>query len=128
VPGQGPAWFVRITNVSNVYIPGPVLIAFTSLPPGVGPAPVNGPGAVGDLFVAGSLTGLAPGQSATAMVSFTGPPALLSRGVVAEVLAELPPPPLHAGPTIAPGAHADSALPPSPFALDPVFAGPAAAP
>jgi hypothetical protein len=127
VPGQGPAWAVRVTNVSNVDVPGPVLIAFADLPPVVRPGPVNAPPAAGGLFVAGSVAGLAPGQSATAMVTCTGSAALLSRGVVAEALAELPLPP-HMGPTVTPGAHAGSALPSSPFVLDPLFAGPAAAP
>jgi hypothetical protein len=118
VPDQGSAWIVRVTNVSNVPLPGPVLIAFANLPPVVGLGPTNSTPAADNLFVAGSVTGLAPGQSAMAIVSFTGPPSPLSRGVVAEVLAELPPP--HVGPTIAPVAPA---LPSSPFALDPLFAG-----
>jgi hypothetical protein len=102
VPGPGPAWLVRITNVSNVSVPGPVLIAFTNLPRGVGTASVNGAIAADNSFVVGSVTGLAPGQSATAIISFTGPPTLLSHGVVAEVLAELPQ---------------------SAFSVDPLFAG-----
>jgi hypothetical protein len=119
VPGQGAAWFVRITNVSNMDVPGPVLIAFTSLPQGVGPAPVNRPTAAGDLFVVGSVTGLVPGQSGTALVSFVSPP-LLPPGVVAEVLAELPQP--HVGPTIAPATLAGALPPSSPSVLDPLFA------
>jgi hypothetical protein len=87
VSGQAPARFVRVTNVSNVDIPGPVLIAFANGPSGAGPALVNGLTGAGGLLVAGSVAGLAPGQSATATVSFTGPPSLLSPGVVAEVLA-----------------------------------------
>jgi hypothetical protein len=123
VPVQNPAWVVRITNVSTVDIPGPVLIAFTSFPQGVGPAPVNAPTAAGDLFVTGSVTGLAPGQSATAIVSFTGPPSPLSHGVVAEILAELPQPPPRVGPAIAPATLAGAVPPSSPFVLDPLFAG-----
>jgi hypothetical protein len=119
---------ITITSVSHVSIPGPLLIVFTSLPRGVALASVNGYTPAGDPFEVASLTGLAPGQSVTATVSFTGPPALLSRGVDAEVLAELLPPPLHSRPTIAPEAHADSALPSSPFVLDPLFAGAPAAP
>jgi hypothetical protein len=126
VPGQGQNWFVRVTNISNEPIPGPVLIAFATLPPVVGPGPANGTTAANDLFVVGGVPGLAAGESATAIVSFTGPPSLLSRGVVVEALAELPPP--HVGPAAAPATLAGAVPPSSPLALDSLFAGPAAAP
>src|SRR5262249_38060259 len=57
VPGQGAAWSFRITNVSNAYIPGPVLIVFTSLPQGVRLASGDGYTVAGDLFVAPNQTG-----------------------------------------------------------------------
>jgi hypothetical protein len=85
--GQATAWTVTITNVSNVYIPGPVLIVFTTLPPGVTLA-------AGNPFVAAGLTGLAPAQSATAFLHFTRPVSLSSQEIIAEILAELPLPPL----------------------------------
>jgi hypothetical protein len=90
VLGQANTWSITVTNVSNVFIPGPLLIAFTSLPPGVGLASVSGAAAAGNVFVAGSVTGLAPGQSATAIVRFPGPFSLQSHQVAAEILAELP--------------------------------------
>jgi hypothetical protein len=58
VPGQPTAWSLTITNVSKLYISGPVLIDFTSLPQGVTIASVAAYTPTGD--------GLAPGQSATA--------------------------------------------------------------
>jgi hypothetical protein len=93
VPGQGAAWSVRVTNVSNVFIPGPVLIAFTNLPPGVALASVNGQPAAGDRFIAAGLPGLAPGQSATALVRFTGPLPVPPHRIVADIIVELPLPP-----------------------------------
>jgi hypothetical protein len=120
VLGQANAVSVTITNVSNVRIPGPVLIVFTSLPKGVALASISGFTTAGDPFVAVSLTGLAPGQSATATLRFTAP--LPSHGVSAEILAglpqalpPLPPPP---GPIIVPPTPVGEVLPPSPFLLD----------
>jgi hypothetical protein len=85
--GPANAVSVTITNTSNVRIPGPVLIVFTSLPKGVALASISGQTTAGDPFVAVSLTGLAPGQSATAACRFTAP--LPSHGVTDEVLAGL---------------------------------------
>jgi hypothetical protein len=90
VPGQTSAVFVTVTNVSHVFFPGPILIAFTNSSQGVGLASVNGSTA-GHLFVVASLDGLAPGQAGTAIVSFTGPLSLPLHGVNAEILAEVPP-------------------------------------
>jgi hypothetical protein len=123
--GQSTTWPVTITNVSNVYIPGPVLIVFTSLPRGVALASADGYTAAGDPFVVASTTGLAPGQSATAVLRFTGPLALSANGFAAEILAEVPemvtqP---HLDPTIAqPTTRTGEGLP-SPFILDSLFAG-----
>src|SRR5262249_56733507 len=84
VPGRGAVWSVTVTNVSTVYIPGPVLIAFPSLPQGVVFAPINACTPAGE--------GLAPGQAATAIVRLPGPLPPLSHEIVAEILAELPQP------------------------------------
>jgi hypothetical protein len=84
VPGQANTWSVTITNVSNVYLPGPVLIAFTGLPQGVELAPINVYTPAGE--------GLAPGQAGTAVVHFSTPLPPLSHDLAAEILAELPPP------------------------------------
>jgi hypothetical protein len=94
VPGQGAVWSVTITNVSDVYIPGPVLIAFTSLPQGVVFAPVNAYTPAGE--------GLAPGQAATAIARLPGPRPLFSHEVPAEILAELPLLPQPLGPITIP--------------------------
>jgi hypothetical protein len=122
VPGRGTDFAVTITNVSKVAIPGPVLIVFTRLPRGVALASVSGFTAAGDPFVVANLTGLAPGQSVTALVRFTAPPSV---GTVVEILAglpqPLPKPPLD--PTIAPPTPAGGGLMPSPFVLDSLFAG-----
>jgi hypothetical protein len=91
VPGQATDWSVTITNVSDEYIPGPVLIV---LPPGVEPVSANGSTVAGALFVAPNFTGLAPGQSATALIRFIGSRSLFFDEIVAEILAELPRPPL----------------------------------
>jgi hypothetical protein len=121
---QGTTFAVTITNVSTVNIPGPVLIVFTSLPRGVALASVNGFTPAGDPFEVASLTGLAPGQSATALVSFTGPLSLTSSGITAEVLAEVPPLPLSlagAASTASTGAADplwDHAVAPSPWLSD----------
>jgi hypothetical protein len=92
---------VSVKNVSNVFIRGPVLIVFTHLPPGVGLATVDGFTPAGDPFVVVSVAGLTPGQSATALIRFTGPPSLPAHGITAEILAEVPPslslPPLRTG-------------------------------
>jgi hypothetical protein len=123
VPGQGTAWSVTITNVSKEYIPGPVLIAFTSLPRGVGLASVNGSTAAGALYVVAGLPGLAPGQSARALIRFTAPLSL-SQGIRAEVLAELPQPPLSLAASVAPAASGNpdpvlsQAFAPSPWFID----------
>jgi hypothetical protein len=88
LPGPANAESVTITNASDVRIPGPVLIVFTSLPQGVAPASISGQTTAGDPFVTASLTGLAPGRSATATVRFTAP--LPRHGLAFEVLAGLP--------------------------------------
>jgi hypothetical protein len=90
VPGQSAAVFVTVTNVSHVFIPGPILIAFTNSSPRVGLAFANGSTA-GHLFVVASVDGLAPGESGTAIINFTGPLSLPLHGVSAEILAEIPP-------------------------------------
>src|SRR5262249_46739678 len=82
VPGRGAVWSVTVTNVSTVYIPGPVLIAFPSLPQGVVFAPINACTPAGE--------GLAPGQAATAIVRLPGPLPLLSPEIVAELRAGWP--------------------------------------
>ena len=86
--GPANAVSVTITNASNVRIPGPVLLVFTSLPKGVALASISGQTTAGDPFVAVSRTGLAPGQSAMAAIRFTAP--LPRDGVAFEVLAGLP--------------------------------------
>jgi hypothetical protein len=125
VLGQANAVSVTITNASSVRIPGPVLIVFTSLPRGVALASVSGFTTAGDPFVAVSLTGLGPGQSATATLRFTAP--LPPHGTAVEILAGLPQAlpqlPPHVGPIIAPLAPPGEVLPPSPFVLDAPFAG-----
>jgi hypothetical protein len=88
LPGPTNPVSVTIANASKVRVPGPVLLVFTSLPEGVALASVSGRTAAGDPFVAVSLTGLAPGQSATAALRFTAP--LPRQAVVVEVLAGLP--------------------------------------
>jgi hypothetical protein len=102
VLGQGSTWSVTVTNVSKAYIPGPVLIAVTGLPPGVGLAPVGGFTVAGTLFGAPDITGLVPGQSATALVRLTGPLSLLSPRITAALLAEIPEPPPALSATAAP--------------------------
>src|SRR5262249_21647597 len=122
VLGRGTDFSVTITNVSNEKIPGPILLVFTSLPPGVALASVSGHTVAGDPFVAVSLTGLAPGQSAQAMVRFTAPP---SHGPVVEVLAGLPQkllPPPHLDPITAALPLPGAVLPSSPSVLDFLFA------
>jgi UDP-N-acetylmuramyl pentapeptide phosphotransferase/UDP-N-acetylglucosamine-1-phosphate transferase len=97
VLGQTTVVSVTVTNVSHVFIPGPILLAFTSLPQGTRLVSVNGSSIASNLFVVAGLDGLAPGQSASALVSFTGLLAQPLRGLRAEILAELPsvsPPPL----------------------------------
>ncbi len=84
----GSTFAVTITNISNVKIGGPVLLVFTSLPRGVALASVSGLTSAGDPFVAMNSAGLAPGQSATAMVRFTASPP--AHGIAVEVLAGLP--------------------------------------
>jgi hypothetical protein len=91
VQGQATAWSVTVTNVSSVYIPGPVLIVFTSLPQGVRLASVDGYTAAGNPFVVAGFTGLAPGQSATVVLRFTAPLLALDLETAAEILAEWPP-------------------------------------
>jgi hypothetical protein len=93
-PGQGNAWSVTITNVSNVFIPGPVLIVFTDLPRVTGLTSTNNYTVAGELFVAPNLTGLAPGQSGTAIVQVPGPLSLTSPQITAEIFAEVPSLPL----------------------------------
>jgi hypothetical protein len=88
--GQGTARSVTITNGSDVNIPGPVPVIFTSLPQGVGLAPVDGYTAAGDPFVFAGFTGLAPGQSARAVLRFTAPPP--ADGIAGDILAEWLPP------------------------------------
>jgi hypothetical protein len=104
LPGPANAVSVMITNDSKVRVPGPVLLVFTSLPKGVALASIGGRTTAGDPFVAVSLTGLAPGQSATAALRFTAPPPL--HVVVVEVLAGLPQAlpalPPHPGPMLGP--------------------------
>jgi hypothetical protein len=95
VSGRRTDFSVTITNISAKSISGPILIALTSLPPGVRLASVSGYTTAGDAFVFASLTGLAPGQSVTTLVRFTAP--LPSHGVGAEILAGLPQP-VPAGP------------------------------
>jgi hypothetical protein len=99
LPGPADAVSVTVTNASGVRVPGPVLLVFTSLPEGVALASVSGRTTAGDPFVAVSLAGLAPGQSAVAALRFTAP--LPLHGVVVEVLAglpqALPEPPPHPG-------------------------------
>jgi hypothetical protein len=90
VPGHGSALIVTVTNVSNLYIPGPLLIVFTDLPRPVGLGSANSFTVAAPLYVAPDLTGLAPGQSGTALVSFPGPLSLPSQRITAELLAELP--------------------------------------
>jgi hypothetical protein len=125
VPGQGAAWSVRITNVSNVYVPGPVRIVFTGLPRVLGLASGNGYALGGDLFVAPDQTGLAPGQSGTALLHFTGPLSTTLRGIAAEILAELPPLPLSlsaAGAPVSAGTPQSGGTTPGGGGLDsPIF-------
>jgi hypothetical protein len=94
VAGQANTWSLTVTNVSNVFIAGPVLIALASLPPGVKVASINNYVVAGNLFVAPDLTGLAPGHSGTAIVHFAGPVSLTSPPIAGAVLAELPAAPL----------------------------------
>jgi hypothetical protein len=123
VLGPSTTLFVTVTNVSNVFIPGPILIAFTNLPQGVHLTSVNGSPATGDLFVAAGLGGLAPGQSATALISVSGLLRLPPQGITAEILAEvprslsLPPPPLAGAAALAPAGTPDPVGGP---ALDPL--------
>src|SRR5262249_28664143 len=51
--GQDDTWSVTVKNVSDVYIPGPVVIAFTGLPRNLGLADINGLSVAGALYVAG---------------------------------------------------------------------------
>jgi hypothetical protein len=118
VPGQSSAFAITVTNVSSVYIPGPVLIAFTNLPPGVGLGSANSSSVSAPLFVAPDLPGLAPGQSGTAIVRFTGPLSLPPHGITVAILAEVPPS-LHLGPIIGPATAAGTI----PFVLDSLFTG-----
>jgi hypothetical protein len=124
VPGQSSALFVTVTNVSNVYIPGPLRIVFTNLPQSVGLGSASSSTLAVPLFVAPDLPGLAPGESGTALVRFTGLLPLPPHGITAESLAELPPsftlP--HLDPTTAPATPAGGVLSPSPFGLDSLFA------
>jgi hypothetical protein len=111
VLGQANTWSVTVTNVSNVFIPGPVLIVFTTLPRGFGLSSVNDYTVAGDLLVAPDLTGLAPGQSGTAIVRFTGPVSLTSPEIAGAVLAELRSRPLTLGVTApTPTAHSQPVL------------------
>jgi hypothetical protein len=89
VQGRATDFLVTITNISGGMIGGPVLLVFTSLPPGIALTSVAGYTAAGDPFVVESLAGLAAGRSATALVRFTAPP---SHRTVFEVLAGLPQP------------------------------------
>jgi hypothetical protein len=91
VPGQSSALFVTVTNVSSVYLPGPLLLVFTNLPRPVGLGSANSSTVAAPLFVAPDLPGLAPGQSGTASVSFPGLLSLPSHGITGEILAEVPP-------------------------------------
>ena len=88
LPGLANAESVTITNASNVRIPGAMLVVFTSMPQGVALASISGQTTAGDPFVTASLTGLAPGRSATATFQFTAP--LPRHGLAFEVLAGLP--------------------------------------
>jgi hypothetical protein len=91
VPGQSSALFITVTNVSNGYIPGPLLSVFTNLPQPVGLGSANSSTVAAPVYVAPDLSGLAAGQSGTALVSFPGLLSLSPHGITAEVLAELPP-------------------------------------
>jgi hypothetical protein len=119
---QGTSFAVTITNVSKGKIAGPVLLVFTSLPKGVTLASVSGLTAAGDPFVAVSLTDLAPGQSATALLRFTAPPP--AHGITVEILAGLPQelPPAHLPSLDALPSPADPVRSLSPFVLDSLFA------
>jgi hypothetical protein len=88
LPGPANAESVTVTNASDVTIPGPVLIVFTSLPQGVALAAISGQTTAGDPFVTASLIGLEPGRSATTTFRFTAP--LPSHGLDFEFLAGLP--------------------------------------
>ena len=90
VPGQVTTFFVTVKNLGGVSLPGPVLLVFTSLPPGLTLAAASGCTAAGDPFVAVSATRLEPGQTATAQVRFVAP--LPSGAATVEVLAGLPQP------------------------------------
>jgi hypothetical protein len=94
VLGEANTWSVTVTNASNVFIPGPVLIAFTTLPRGGKPAAIINYTVAGDLFVRPDLLGLAPGQSGTAIVHVNAPLSFTSPEIVGAILAEPPAPPL----------------------------------
>jgi hypothetical protein len=87
VPGPGWAVVVTVTNVSQAYIPGPVLLVFMNWPRPVGPGSANSSVAA-PLYVAPDLPGLAPGQSGTALFSFPDLLSLSAHGITGEVLAE----------------------------------------